>query len=98
MWLTHLLGEFGISTSTPQLFCDNIGATYLRSDPIFHSRMKQIALDYDFVNKVNSMSPIYPKRINLHTFLPSLFPVPDLPNSETRWVSLMVTPSWGHNR
>lgn len=33
----------------PAIYCDNIGATYLAANPVFHSRMKHLALDYHFV-------------------------------------------------
>ncbi|XP_019431978.1 PREDICTED: uncharacterized protein LOC109339062 [Lupinus angustifolius] len=49
MWLLNLLGELGIKRHTPTLFYDNIGATYLCSNPLFHSLMKHIVLDYHFV-------------------------------------------------
>lgn len=51
-----LLGELGISiTKPPVIYCDNIGATYLCANPVFHSRMKHIAIDYHFVrDKVSS--------------------------------------------
>lgn len=49
-WVCSLLTELGISlSSVPVIFCDNIGATYLSANPVFHSRMKHIALDYHFI-------------------------------------------------
>uniref|UniRef100_A0A1J3J040 Copia protein n=1 Tax=Noccaea caerulescens TaxID=107243 RepID=A0A1J3J040_NOCCA len=40
----------GVRSSTqPVIYCDNVGATYLAANPVFHSRMKHIALDYHFV-------------------------------------------------
>ena len=52
MWTTNLLKELQITLpSTPLLLCDNIGATYLCSNPIHHSRMKHISLDYHFVSE-----------------------------------------------
>lgn len=33
------------------IYYDNIGATYLAANPVFHSRMKHIALDYHFVRQ-----------------------------------------------
>lgn len=51
-WITSLLSELGVnSASTPTLFCDNIGETYLSANPVFHSRMKHLALDYHFVRE-----------------------------------------------
>ena len=32
----------------PTLFSDNLGATYLSSNPIFHSRMKHLEIVYHF--------------------------------------------------
>lgn len=55
-WVSSLLSELGIPLQpTPVIYCDNIGATYLCANPVFHSRMKHIALDYHFVrNKVQA--------------------------------------------
>lgn len=32
----------------PTLFCDNIGATYLSANHVFHSKMKHLVMDYHF--------------------------------------------------
>ncbi|CAA7057458.1 unnamed protein product [Microthlaspi erraticum] len=51
-WTMSLLSELGITnTTTPVIYCDNIGATYLAANPVFHSRMKHITLDYHFVRQ-----------------------------------------------
>ena len=53
LWITHLLQELRVPLkTTPTLFCDNIGATYLAANPVFHSRMKHLALDYHFVREL----------------------------------------------
>ena len=49
-WLQNLLQELRLySSSPPTIFCDNVGATYLCANPVFHSRMKHIAIDFHFV-------------------------------------------------
>lgn len=49
-WVCSLLMELGVPLpTTPTVYCNNICATYLCANPVFHSRMKKIALDYHFV-------------------------------------------------
>jgi hypothetical protein len=36
---------------SPILWCDNLGATYLMVNPIFHRRMKHVEVDYHFVGE-----------------------------------------------
>ncbi|KAH0729323.1 hypothetical protein KY289_000511 [Solanum tuberosum] len=50
-WLTNLLQELWVKLSCPpKVFCDNIGVTYLCHNPVFHSRMKHVAIDFHFVH------------------------------------------------
>ena len=50
MWLQTLLKELTVPCPLPaRLWCDNMGAKYLSSRPIFHGRMKHIKVDYHFV-------------------------------------------------
>ena len=52
LWFKNLLIELHVPvTKQPLLLCDNIGATYLSANPVFHSRMKHLALDYHFVRQ-----------------------------------------------
>jgi Reverse transcriptase (RNA-dependent DNA polymerase) len=50
VWLMNLLKELEISLP-PLLWCDNLGATFLASNPAFHARTKHIELDYHFVRE-----------------------------------------------
>jgi hypothetical protein len=52
IWIQVLLHELGIHQSRPpNLWGDNVGATYLTANPIFQRRMKHIELDYHFVRE-----------------------------------------------
>lgn len=43
----NVLHELSITiTVTPTIYCDNIGATHLAANPVFHSRMKHLGLDF----------------------------------------------------
>ena len=51
-WLRMLLCELKISLdSPPVIWCDNISALALTSNPIFHARSKHIEVDYHFVRE-----------------------------------------------
>ena len=48
--VNHLLYELDVqSSSTPAIYCNNIGATYLCINLVFHSRIKDLAVDFHFV-------------------------------------------------
>ncbi|KAK9200192.1 hypothetical protein WN944_015388 [Citrus x changshan-huyou] len=49
-WVCSLISELGIGLpNSPVVYCDNVGATQLSSNPIFHSRMKHVAVDYHLI-------------------------------------------------
>jgi hypothetical protein len=46
------LKELGIQQKSPSvLWCDNIGATYLSSNPVFRARTKHIEVDFHIVRE-----------------------------------------------
>ena len=52
MWIVSLFRELQMISSPPTLWCDNIGATYLSANPVFHARMKHIEVDFHFVREL----------------------------------------------
>jgi hypothetical protein len=52
MWIQILLKEIGLQApKAGKLWCDNLGAKYLSSNPVFHARTKHIEVDYHFVRE-----------------------------------------------
>jgi hypothetical protein len=52
MWIQILLTEIGVkSPSQAKLWCDNLGAKYLASNPVLHGRTKHVEVDYHFVRE-----------------------------------------------
>jgi histone deacetylase 1/2 len=51
-WLQSLLKELNVAQPRPPvLWCDNLGATYLTANPVFHARTKHIEVDFHFVRE-----------------------------------------------
>ncbi|XP_043704477.1 uncharacterized mitochondrial protein AtMg00810-like [Telopea speciosissima] len=52
IWLEALFKELHCPIrSSPILWCDNLGATYLTANPVFHARTKHIEIDFHFVRE-----------------------------------------------
>jgi histone deacetylase 1/2 len=52
IWLESLLAELGVRLrATSRIWCDNLGATYLSANPVFHARAKHIEIDFHFVRE-----------------------------------------------
>ena len=50
-WIQSLLHELFVTISYPSsIYYDNIRATYICANPVFHSRMKHITFDFHFVH------------------------------------------------
>jgi histone deacetylase 1/2 len=52
IWVEALVRELGVTLKEkPCLWCDNLGATYLSANPVFHARTKHIEIDFFFVRE-----------------------------------------------
>ncbi|KAJ1695555.1 hypothetical protein LUZ63_012253 [Rhynchospora breviuscula] len=52
LWVQFLLQELKFKPNTPPvMWCDNVGATFLASNPMFHSRTKHVEIDFHFVRE-----------------------------------------------
>ena len=52
IWIKSLFQELRIPLQrTPILWCDNVGATYLAANPVFHARTKHVEIDYHFMRE-----------------------------------------------
>ena len=50
LWIRSLLSELRLPFSpSTTLWCDNLGATFLSANPVFHARTKHVEVDYHFV-------------------------------------------------
>jgi hypothetical protein len=62
IWLQVLIRELGISLPRPpSLWCDNIGATYLTANPVFH---RHVEVDYHFVRERVAMKQLEVRSIS----------------------------------
>jgi histone deacetylase 1/2 len=74
IWVQSLLRELRVSQRRPPvLWCDNIGATYLSSNPVFHARTKHIEVDYHFVRERVAQKLLHIKFIPSKDQLASLY-------------------------
>jgi hypothetical protein len=52
IWIQAVLSELGVPLPRPTCqWCDNLGATYLISNPVFHARTTHVEIDYHFIRE-----------------------------------------------
>lgn len=52
IWVQTILKELRIAQpKAARLWCDNLGATYMTANPVFHARTKHIEIDYHIVRE-----------------------------------------------
>jgi histone deacetylase 1/2 len=77
MWIQGLLKELGVyMTRAPSLWCDNLGATYLAVNPVFHARTKHIEVDYHFVRERVARKALNVQFVSTHDQLADILTKP----------------------
>jgi histone deacetylase 1/2 len=94
-----LLRELGISQNQPLvLWCDNIGATYLSANHVFHARTKHIEVDFYFVREQVTQKLLQIKFISSKDQLVDIFTKPlPLPTFEDYRRNLNLLSISGHS-
>jgi hypothetical protein len=73
-WLRMLFKELGVALPhAPVLWCDNVSALALASNPVFHARTKHIEVDYHFVREKVVNGDILIKFISTHDQIADIF-------------------------
>jgi hypothetical protein len=73
-WSRMLFKDLDIPLfSTPRLWCDNIGALALASNPVYHARTKHIEIDYQIIREKVLNGDISIKYISTHHQLADIF-------------------------
>lgn len=90
VWVVRLLEDLGISNLKPvTLHCDNMLAIHIAKNPVYHDRTKHIEIDCYFTRekyqRVFYSCLFFPQNINLQTYSPKFYLMPNLMNSFANW-------------
>ena len=77
IWIDSVLTELGVPRQrTPILWCDNLEATYLTANPVFHARTKHIEIDFHFVRERVAVGKLEVRFISTDDQLAGVFTKP----------------------
>jgi hypothetical protein len=72
-----VLKELGVHQPRPPvLWCNNLGATYLSANPVFHAHTKHIEIDFHFVREKVALGALKVKFISSTDQLADVFTEP----------------------
>ena len=77
MWIQSVLKELGVPQSKPPvLWCDNLGASYLSANHVFHAHTKHIEIDFHFVREKVALGALDVRYISTGDQLADVFTKP----------------------
>ena len=77
MWLSTLFKELAFPVKeSPQLLCDNLGATHLNFNPVHHSLKKHFKIDLHFVRDLVKKGSIQVRHVHTQDQLTDLLTKP----------------------
>ena len=86
-WIRMILHDFGLFLPHPPvLWCDNVSALAIATNPVFHARTKHIEVDYHFVREKVLKRDVMLKFISTHDQLADLF-TKSLPSPRFNWLT-----------
>ncbi|KAG9441433.1 hypothetical protein H6P81_017287 [Aristolochia fimbriata] len=81
-WVLQLFQELKLFVfSPPVIWCDNQSVTYIAANPVFHSRVKHVELDYHFIRERVTSGLLQVKYISTHDQVADVF-TKGLPKSQ----------------
>ncbi|KAK2969475.1 hypothetical protein RJ640_022189 [Escallonia rubra] len=73
-WLRQLLRDLGVFLHRPVIvYCDNVSATYLAANLVFHARTKHIEIDFHFVRENVASGDIVVRYVSTSDQLADIF-------------------------